>query len=412
MARRTLAAALVLVVPLVLMPTAAGALGFGMSSSGYEAMASAGAAPEYTQYWVGLWTEKYGWSGLESALAKAKANGKTLVIEWYYWGDAISPSCVEYGCEGRSRTHWTTMTDTLASKVAASGAKAVIVVESEFNKNGIEATSYAPTFDTRLRAIEDRIEAKAPNAKIAIGFGTWNLDNWKRFPKAIAGADYIGFQAMAASTRHTSTEYMAVDETILSTAKYAKSTFGKSSILHDVALSSYPSSTWESKQRDEIKAIVGRSAEYATAGLVAVVWREYKDNPNMDGYFGEAEEHWGMKRADGSSKPAWYAWLDGIKAYRRTATTTTTTTTTSTTFDASFSSVKIDKWWQEVKVTGTKPVAGVDIRVDGGTWKPLTYRSWGAWAGSTQVDWGDKVEFRARATDGSTDVSSAYGRTS
>jgi len=215
---------------------------------------------------------------------------------------------------------------------------------------------------------------------------------------------------------------MNVDEKVLSTATYAKSTFGKPSILHDLALSSYPSSTWESKQRDEVKAIVARSPEYASAGLVAVVWRMYKDDPDMTGYFGAAEKYWGMKRADGSNKPAWDAWIGGIKAYRSgasvstssttTPTSTTTTATASSAFDASFSSVKVAKWWQETKVSGTQTIAGVDIRVDGDAWKALTYRSWGAWAGSTEVDWGEKVEFRARASDGSTDVSSAYGRTS
>ena len=78
-------------------------------------------------------------------------------------------------------------------------------------------------------------------------------------------------------------------------------------------------------------------------------------------------------------------------------------------FDATFSNVRGNEWWVEtdVGVTGGT-LAGVDARVNGGAWTALTKQSWGSWAKSIHASGGSTVEFRARATDGATDVSGAY----
>lgn len=53
-------------------------------------------------------------------------------------------------------------------------------------------------------------------------------------------------------------------------------------------------------------------------------------------------------------------------------------------------------WWVEVRVDTASALAGVDARLDGGAWQPLTLRSWGAWARSLHAPNGTVVEFRAR----------------
>lgn len=82
---------------------------------------------------------------------------------------------------------------------------------------------------------------------------------------------------------------------------------------------------------------------------------------------------------------------------------------TSTTFAATFKNVRGNTWWIETDVTvsgGT--LAGVDGRVNGGSWIALTKQSWGSWAKSINAPTGSHVEFRARATDGATAISSSY----
>ncbi|MCA1810850.1 MAG: hypothetical protein LC623_02430 [Halobacteriales archaeon] len=77
-------------------------------------------------------------------------------------------------------------------------------------------------------------------------------------------------------------------------------------------------------------------------------------------------------------------------------------------FDATFSGVKGNEWWVQANVAANQPLAGVDARVNCGTWVPLTLQSWGGWAKSFHVPNGAKVDFRARSTGGATDLSGGY----
>jgi hypothetical protein len=77
-------------------------------------------------------------------------------------------------------------------------------------------------------------------------------------------------------------------------------------------------------------------------------------------------------------------------------------------FDATFSGVKGNEWWVQANVAANQPLAGVDARVNCGTWVPLTLQSWGGWAKSFHVPNGAKVDFRARSTGGASDLSGGY----
>lgn len=77
-------------------------------------------------------------------------------------------------------------------------------------------------------------------------------------------------------------------------------------------------------------------------------------------------------------------------------------------FSATFKNVRGNEWWVETDVTANEPLAGVDARVNGGTWVPLEKKSWGSWAKSFHVSPGAKVEFRARSTGGGEVMSSPY----
>lgn len=77
-------------------------------------------------------------------------------------------------------------------------------------------------------------------------------------------------------------------------------------------------------------------------------------------------------------------------------------------FTATYSDLKGNNWWVQVDVDANKAIRGVDARVNGGTWKALTLKSWGDWAASFHVPTGSVVEFRTTATDGSTHTSSKY----
>lgn len=79
------------------------------------------------------------------------------------------------------------------------------------------------------------------------------------------------------------------------------------------------------------------------------------------------------------------------------------------TFTAAFSGVKGNTWWEEARVSVTGgTLAGVDVRMNGGTWKPLSLKSWGAWAASYNAPDGTIVQFRARSTGGAEALSGCY----
>lgn len=70
-----------------------------------------------------------------------------------------------------------------------------------------------------------------------------------------------------------------------------------------------------------------------------------------------------------------------------------------------------NEWWVEVRVTTTDEVSGVFARTESGTYKALTLRSWGNWAGSIHVPPGERVQFQAYRAGGMSDawrVSSCY----
>ena len=67
-----------------------------------------------------------------------------------------------------------------------------------------------------------------------------------------------------------------------------------------------------------------------------------------------------------------------------------------------------NNWWVQVDVDAPKSIAKVEARVNGGSWKPLSLKSWGDWAASFYAADGARVEFRATASDGASDLSGAY----
>lgn len=67
------------------------------------------------------------------------------------------------------------------------------------------------------------------------------------------------------------------------------------------------------------------------------------------------------------------------------------------TFSATFTPTAANAWWAQVKVQATAAPSGVDVRVNGGAWKPLALRSWGDWATSTATPAGSIVQFQAHS---------------
>jgi hypothetical protein len=293
------------------------------------------------------------------------------------------------------------MSATIASHLKSmNGAPSYVVVENEFNKNGIVGP-YASTFDGYMASIDYTLKATAGVHPI-VGFGAWGEASWSSFPKTIAASDYIGFQIMRASTRGSEASYRTAPDDVAAEIAAARSAgHGKPSFLYDLALASYPDAHWASVQSATLSGILARRAEYASNGLFGLVYRGTHDSPKADttDYFGQAETTFGLKKSDGTAKAGWWTWLQGAGG---------SPPSPSPTFTATFSGISGNAWWVQTSVSGNAAVASVTASVNGGAAHALTHQSWGGWAASFNVPAGAKVTFTAKSTSGATSTSGSY----
>lgn len=275
-----------------------------------------GVQVSYATAWAGAWNQKLGWAGLEDQLQQARSAGATPVIPWLYWGDDISPSAIESGCIDRyqgvmkDRATWMRLAHELADLAARSGGPgAIVVIEPEFNKNGIE--TYEP-FDGYL--VEQAAIFHERGLRVVIGFGNWGPSRWTNFERAVAAADLLGTMSLQSSVRDAGS-YLSGADHLLGAAQHLQRVFGKPTLIYDVGFSSYPAPAYEIHQDAVVSEIFARMADFRAAGVVGIVWRMLADDPQFDtnNYHGIAERHWGVLHADGRPKAAfrWFAATGG-----------------------------------------------------------------------------------------------------
>ena len=290
---------------------------FGFDTKSVSRARSLGMPITYGSSWAGAWNQKWGWNGIEEDLRRAKAAGVIPVVQWWYWGDDISPGCVENGCKDRyhgvqkDKATWSRMSNELADlivRVGGADSQALVVIETEFNKNGIE--NYEP-FDRYL--VDQANIFHARGLKVVVGFGNWGQSYWKNFDRAVAAADLLGTMALQSSVRDASAYLSGVDR-LIAAAQYFQHTFAKPTFVTGFAFSSYPEPSYELYQDTVIREIFRRMEELRTAGVQGMVWRMLSDDPAFDtnNYHGMAERHWGLLHADGSPKPGFMPFLNGM----------------------------------------------------------------------------------------------------
>jgi hypothetical protein len=300
-------------------PAPAVAMRFGVHVDSLAKADSHALPMSFGVFWMGSWTQKYGWGYAEQNLTSARNRGLTPVVHWWYWGDDISPDCVERGCQDnrqnvfKDRATWYRMTRELAGVIERTmgGRETIVILESEFNKGGIE--NYEP-FDGYL--LDQIVELhRVTGVRVILGFGNWGLSNWARFDRAASAADMVGTQLLRSSVRDAATYQQAVD-TLVSGATHLKNTFRKPSFIIDLAISSYPSAEYEVHQEAVVRQLFQRLGELKALGVTGVIWRAIVDDASMDtsNYHGMAERYWGFVRADGTEKPAFRPFADGLRA--------------------------------------------------------------------------------------------------
>jgi hypothetical protein len=383
------------------------AMAFGMDAASVPAQSAAGVKPDYGTMWIGPWTLSSGWGGPDNTLTALKNAGVTPAIHFYYWGDDISPRCVESGCWSslhntwKDRAHWKVLGDQLASHLNSrlGGAPAIVFLESEFNKAGI--STYEP-FDGYLAEMTYRLRGAYPNAVVVLGFGNWQSGDWGNFDRAAAASNMVGLQGMRGSTKDSWSSYNGIYDATLAGARKLQGLFHKPILLTDIALSSYTEPNYLGMQRDNLNKFFTGIGALRDAGVKGIVYRSWHNAPSAStaNWYGEAERHWGLAYPGGAHKAAAKVWVDGVKAVRGgwtpTATSSSSAPSSSETFSAQFApGSNVNEWWVEVKVTASGAPTKVDAKVGSGAWTALAKTSYGTWAKSFHAPKGSAVQFRA-----------------
>jgi hypothetical protein len=408
---------------LALAPASVGAqsqpMRFGMNLSSIAAQNDAGVKPDLGMIWIGPWTLQSGWGGPDQEFQTASASGVTPVIQFYYWGDDISQACLEKGCRSslhaaeKNKSNWTRLAEQLAQHLntQAKGKPAVIILESEFNKNDV--STYEP-LDGYLAEKAAFFKQAYPSSEIVLGLGNWGHAQWGTWDRAAAASHATGIQGMRASTKNSATSYQGLAQATLDGARELRDRFHKPIYVTDIALSSYPEPDYLALQKQALAPFFGRIAEFKALGVKGMLYRGLYDSPNMDtkNYFGEAERHWGLAWAGNRThKPAMRVWIDGVKTERGApAASSSAPPPPPPPFAPTFEIKAPNEWWQEVFIRNADghTIGRVELRRDGGAWQTLAKRDWGAWTSSYNTKTGSKVEFRATTTTGATATSMPF----
>ena len=258
-----------------------------------------------TRGWTRDWVKR-------KELEKLAAAGITPVVVHYFFGDHISKERVEAQSDAWFSSMWR-----LANLVRMD-SPVLVVLEPEFNikpPEGETALTDWPWFADNLRNAAKMIREQAPNALVGVCPGDFPG------PPKLEGVlgpvakdlDFIAFQEMRAVTDpdRARAGYLDVGRAATDFAIYLQRAFHRPLLLAYMAFSSY--GDWEQQQARAVEGLLAQRAELQRAGVFGMIYFQLKDDPEHVGYFGKAEPHFGLLRADGSAKPA----LEAFRAFGR-----------------------------------------------------------------------------------------------
>jgi hypothetical protein len=281
-------------------------LSYGVGGDGREQFTRAGINLSYAQLWAGAWLEIDGWNGFDQALNNVTGAGLKPLIQFYYWGDDLTPECFAHGCLGQDRrpkdlAGWDRLAFDLPTHVKNhSDGHVTLVLEPEFNK----ALRQSEDLDAALATKAQQLKLALPNATIVLGLGNWDPSTWGTFDRAANASDEIGLQILRGPPYDAPDAYAHAGEDLLQGAQAAQRQFHKPILVTDVALSSHDAR--ETAQADGVRSIL-HEQRLADAGVHALIFRSVYDVPNADsnGHYGPAEQSFGFFWADNkTAKPA------------------------------------------------------------------------------------------------------------
>ncbi|MFI3245723.1 MAG: hypothetical protein R3Y10_04435 [Ferrimonas sp.] len=252
-----------------------------------------------------LWITRHSdWRWLHSALLRMSSQeGYTPMISLWYFGDEISPEFVK-----QQWPAYLKMIHQQLIPLLSQVPTAYLLLEPEFNKNGIERW---PEWDQRMLEVIALIRAKLPHVQLGLVLGDWDPTGTRSFNSAresIQASDFIGTMLMVANyteSAHTDPDWSPWIRT-LRLGQQLQQQFNKPWMIAYVAIASEPS--WQQRQQIELAKLSHYLTQMRQYGLFALNWFSVVDEPNQTGWFADAETSFGLFDQQYQPKPVFQQW--------------------------------------------------------------------------------------------------------
>jgi len=259
------------------------------------------------------WQEE--WYSVDYINNKIIKQGITPIFIYYWYADDISIKFVQENEDLIEKD-----LDRFEKYLRKIKGNKIVVLHPEFNQGNINQWS---GFNQVLNRDINRFKNVA-NTKVGFcvgDFGNYDkldsLQDWKSFHPsiqyAVKNADFIAFQEMRAVTRNDVNDILNTPKRSLEFATYLNKTYKKPTLYAYLALSSY-GQNGEENQAKVIKETIDLLPRFkGEAQLMGFNLFHLMDSPKQEGYFLEAEKHFGIYRSNGSSKPSAKFLLSDLK---------------------------------------------------------------------------------------------------
>ncbi len=274
----------------------------------WHVMRDYGVNVSHLTHWITRETD-WRWESKERLSASAQ-RGHTPVISYWYFGDEISPQFVRE----HSDAYFHDIENNLIPLIEHL-PEVYVLLEPEFNKNGIAEWEEWDEFATRaIRTIKSRV----PGAKVGLTVGNWGefeqKDSFDNIEKAVAASDFVGLMAMTSNLNEGANMDPSwnVVERGTRLVTHLRRKFEKPLYFGYLAVST--AGNWQEKQASHIKQVMQDLPVMIDNGVFAFSFFTLFDDPLQVGWFDDAEQSFGLIRADGRPKPALDTWILHSKA--------------------------------------------------------------------------------------------------
>lgn len=268
----------------------------------WHVMRDYGVNVSHLTHWITRETD-WRWESKERLAASAR-RGHTPVISYWYFGDEISPQFV--------REHSDAYFDDIENNLIPlikDLPEVYVLLEPEFNKNGIAEWDEWDDFATRaIRTIKSRV----PGAKVGLTIGNWGefeqKDSFDNIEQAVEASDFVGLMAMTSHLNEGANmdPSWSIVERSARLVTHLRRKFEKPMYFAYLAVST--AGNWQEKQASHIKQVMQDLPVMIDHGVFAFSFFTLFDDPRQVGWFDDAEQSFGLIRADGSPKPALDMW--------------------------------------------------------------------------------------------------------